>query len=289
MALALRSALLRVPRGLGRFSRRGLSSSAAAPSLFKGVWPIMATPFHPDESLDLDGFANAIRFMASAGADGVTVVGVLGESNRITDEERVRLVTCAVEAAESVGRPFPVCVGTSHSGTAATVALSQMAQELGASAVMVTPSKEASGNWDDALLTLYARVAAGCPGLPIVLQDHPASTQVHMPVPLLAKIVAEVPSISCIKLESLPTPAKIAALRAIWAKAPPAQECTILSAPPAAVPHPGLDSRGPPAALIVLTPSCPLPHGGCSRAGRAVRRLRHGAGHAGLHDRLRLP
>ena len=116
-----------------------------------------------------------------------------------------------------------------HSGTAATVALSQMAQELGAAAVMVTPSKEASGNWDDALLTLYARVAAGCPGLPIVLQDHPGSTGVHMPVPLLAKIVAEVPSVGCIKLESLPTPAKIAALRAAWVKAPPAQECTILT------------------------------------------------------------
>ena len=50
-----------------------------------------------------------------------------------------------------------------------------------------------------------------------------------MPVPLLAKIVAEVPSVGCIKLESLPTPAKIAALRASWAKAPPAQECTILT------------------------------------------------------------
>ena len=46
--------------------------------MFHGVWPIMATPFHPDESLDLDGFATAVRFMAEAGADGVTVVGVLG-------------------------------------------------------------------------------------------------------------------------------------------------------------------------------------------------------------------
>lgn len=218
--------------GARHASRLGLGrclSSAAAPSLFHGVWPIMATPFQPDESLDLAGFAKAIRFMGSAGADGVTVVGVLGESNRITDTERMRLIRCAVEAAGSVGRPFPVCVGTSHSGTAATVALSQMAQDLGAAAVMVTPSKEASGNWDDALLTLYARVAAGCPGLPIVLQDHPGSTGVHMPVPLLAKIVAEVPSVGCIKLESLPTPAKIAALRAAWAKAPPAQECTILT------------------------------------------------------------
>lgn len=197
--------------------------------MFHGVWPIMATPFQPDESLDLDGFANAIRFMGAAGADGVTVVGVLGESNRITDAERESLVRCAVEAAATVGRPFPVCVGTSHAGTAATVALSQMAQELGAAAVMVTPTKEPTPASDDTLLALYARVAAGCPDLSIVLQDHPASTQVHMSMPLLARIVAEVPTVSCIKLESLPTPAKIAALRKIWAAAPPPQECTILT------------------------------------------------------------
>ena len=59
--------------GLGR-----CLSSTPTPSLFHGVWPIMATPFQPDESLDLAGFAKAIRFMGSAGADGVTVVGVLG-------------------------------------------------------------------------------------------------------------------------------------------------------------------------------------------------------------------
>jgi len=213
----------------GALRGRSLSGAAAAPSLFHGVWPIMATPFHPDESLDLEGFAKAIKFMASAGADGATVVGVLGESNRLTDAERESLVRCAVEAASTAGRPFPICVGTSHAGTAATVALSQMAQELGAAAVMVTPTKEPAPATDDALTTMYKRVGEGCPGLAIVLQDHPASTQVHMSMPLLARIVAEVPAVSCIKLESLPTPAKIAALRKLWAASPPAQECTILT------------------------------------------------------------
>lgn len=31
----------------------------------------------------------------------------------------------------------------------------------------------------EALIELYAAVGRGCPGLPIVLQDHPASTQVR--------------------------------------------------------------------------------------------------------------
>ena len=34
----------------------------------QGVFPIMATPFNPDETLDLGGFTTALRFMADAGA-----------------------------------------------------------------------------------------------------------------------------------------------------------------------------------------------------------------------------
>jgi len=217
---------------VARACRRALSTTAAPtpmPSFFRGVYPIMATPFRPDESLDLDGFRKSVAFMAKAGAQGVTITGVLGESNRMTDSEREALIKVAVEVASSCNHPFRVCVGTSHAGVAATAALSQMAQDLGADAVMVTPTKEPGPTPDDMLVELYARVAVKCPGLPIVLQDHPGSTQVHMSVPLLARIVLEVPSVSCIKLESLPTPAKIAMLRKKWAEVPPAQECTILT------------------------------------------------------------
>ena len=225
-AMLLRRAA-RPPPSLARLGRRYLST---APSVFRGVFPIMATPFKPDESLDVDGFRKSLRFMADAGADGATIVGVLGESNRMTDAEREVLIRAAVEVAADVGRPFPICVGTSHSGTAATAALSRMAQDLGAAGVMVTPSKEPAPATDDALVELYARVARECPGLPIVLQDHPASTMVHMPPPLVARIAHEVPTIACIKLESLPSPARIARLRQLWAgELPPAGDCTILT------------------------------------------------------------
>ena len=199
--------------------------------MFRGVFPIMATPFLPDESLDLQSFAKAVSFMETAGADGCTIVGVLGESNRLTDAEREALIRTAVSAVADCGRPFPICVGTSHAGTAATVALSQMAQELGAAAVMVTPTKEPAPATDDTLHELYARVARGCPGLPIVLQDHPASTQVHMSPKLVARIAHEISEIACIKLEALPTPARIAALRTLWASELPRAnpECTILT------------------------------------------------------------
>jgi dihydrodipicolinate synthase/N-acetylneuraminate lyase len=71
---------------------------------FTGVWPILPTPFHDNESLDLASLQRVVRFMAEAGMDGVTVLGVLGEANRVTDAEREQVVRATVEAARSVPR-----------------------------------------------------------------------------------------------------------------------------------------------------------------------------------------
>jgi len=174
---------------------------------FKGVFPILVTPFDEMENVDLESFVRVVRFMAEIGVDGVTILGVLGESNRMVDSEREELIMAAVAAAD--GR-IPVVVGTSHKGTEATRYLSLMAESLGASAVMVTPSKEAVPN-EERTFEYFRKVAEGIT-IPIVLQDHPGSTEVHMSAPLILRMVNEIPRIACIKQEAPPTPAKIAAL-----------------------------------------------------------------------------
>ena len=174
---------------------------------FTGVFPILVTPFDEKENVDLESFVRVVRFMAEIGVDGVTILGVLGESNRMVDSEREELIMAAVAAAD--GR-IPVVVGTGHKGTQATIYLSLMAESLGAAAVMVTPSKEAVPN-DERTFEYFRKVAEGIT-IPIVLQDHPGSTEVHMSAPMILRMVSEIPRIACIKQEAPPTPAKIAAL-----------------------------------------------------------------------------
>jgi 4-hydroxy-tetrahydrodipicolinate synthase len=175
---------------------------------FEGVYPILATPFADNENLDLESFDRLVRFMAKLGVEGITILGVLGEANRLMDSERETLIRTAVSAAASM----PVIVGTSHSGTRAARDLSQMAQNLGARAVMVTPHAEAVPN-EDRIVEYYRAIADGLT-IPIVLQDHPASTQVHMTAALLLRIIREVPRIASIKEEAIPTAPKIRALAA---------------------------------------------------------------------------
>ena len=175
---------------------------------FSGVIPILATPFNDDESLDLPSWQRMIEFMVGLNVNGITILGVLGESNRLSDHEREALIKSAVA---TVNQRIPVIVGTSHTGSAAAAYLSHMAEDLGADAVMVAPAKEPVAN-DERIVETYRRVA-NATKLPIVLQDHPASTEVQMSVPLILRIVKEVASVVCIKAEAVPTPPKIRALR----------------------------------------------------------------------------
>ena len=148
-----------------------------------------------------------IRFVADLGVNAVTLLGVLGESNRLTDSERVTLIRTAVNTAG----PLPVIVGCSHTGTAATIALSRQAADLGAAAVMIAPSRQPVPN-DEAVFEYFRRVAEGS-GAPIVLQDHPASTEVHMRTDLILRIALQIPAVVCLKAEAVPSPSKIAALK----------------------------------------------------------------------------
>jgi 4-hydroxy-tetrahydrodipicolinate synthase len=175
---------------------------------FEGVIPILATPFRDDESLDPDSWARLLEFMVGLGVDGVTILGVLGESNRLSDHERETLIRQAVSVVN--GR-VPIIAGTSHTGTRAAMHLARMAQDLGADAVMITPAKEPVPN-DDRIVDMYQRIADGL-AIPIVLQDHPASSEVHIPVAVMLRLLRGIAAIQCVKEEAVPTAPKIRSLR----------------------------------------------------------------------------
>ena len=174
---------------------------------FTGVIPILATPFHEDETFDARSMGLLVKLMKRIGVEGVTVLGVLGEANRLGDREREDVLRSAVEAADGL----PVIAGASASGTRAACDLACMAESLGASAVMVTPHAEPVPS-DERVFTHFSAICKAT-ALPVVLQDHPASSGVHMPVALMLRIIRELPSIACVKEEALPTPPKIRALR----------------------------------------------------------------------------
>ncbi|MBL8512927.1 MAG: dihydrodipicolinate synthase family protein [Betaproteobacteria bacterium] len=184
-----------------------------AHNAFTGVIPILATPFHADESIDFDSWKRTIAFMLSLKVDGLTVAGVLGEADRLTDRERIALIETAARAID--GR-VPLIAGVSHRGTRAVLSLAEAARDAGATAIMLAPQKEATPN-EERIYETYARLAATA-SMPIIVQDHPASTETHMSVALIARIANELTAVRAIKAEAVPVGPKIAAIRAQLAR-----------------------------------------------------------------------
>lgn len=170
----------------------------------QGVYNIAPTPFQSDGSLDEASISSLTEFVISKGVNGITILGVMGETSKVSDIERVRIIERFIEAAE--GR-VPICVGTSHAATGRCVEFSKQAQELGAQAVMVAPPK-LSRSSNAALRRHYLSVADAI-DIPIVVQDHPASSNVYMDIDFIASVAEEAPLCRYLKLEDEPSPSKV--------------------------------------------------------------------------------
>ena len=174
----------------------------------RGVWNIVPTPFAPDGALDVASLPGLTAFVRRCGVDGMTILGVLGEASKLTDGERRRSSAGVIDAAGDL----PICVGVSHPGTDGAVAFAREAQAMGAYAVMLAPPALAKPN--DAAVLAHYRAVADAIELPIVVQDHPASSGVHMGVDLLVDIAGDAPACRVVKLEEEPSPPKVGRLLA---------------------------------------------------------------------------
>lgn len=175
-----------------------------------GVFNITPTPFHEDGRLDADSIRRLTDFTRAAGVNGMTILGVLGEADKLTERERDEVMALTIEAA---GPDFPICVGTTHAGTDGCIALSRRAQEMGAAAVMVAAPKLARPN-DSALMRHYLAVAEAI-DIPVVVQDFPPAVGgITMSVELIAGLGAATPRLAYLKLEDEPSPMKVSQVRA---------------------------------------------------------------------------
>jgi 4-hydroxy-tetrahydrodipicolinate synthase len=169
----------------------------------RGVWNIVPTPFLPDGTLDDASVGTLAEFVIATGVDGMTILGVLGEAAKLGDAERSRVLETVLETTS--GR-IPVCVGVSHASTARAIAYAKEAEAAGAHSVMLAPPPMARAT--DAAIRRHYHAVADAIGLPIVVQDHPASSGVQMSVELLVSLFRERPSCGVVKLEEEPTPPK---------------------------------------------------------------------------------
>ena len=173
----------------------------------KGVFTIAATPFLPDGALDFDSLDRLFDAYVEKGADGLTILGIMGEAGKLTAAESVAVVR------RVIGRTsVPVIVGVSSPGFAAMTELSAEAMAAGAAGVMVAPPP--SLRTDAQIVGYYHDTARALGETPFVLQDFPLVTGVQIATPVILKIVDDCPTCVMLKHEDWPGLEKITALRA---------------------------------------------------------------------------
>lgn len=169
-----------------------------------GVYNILSTPFNPDGSIDTDSLRRLTTATVNAGVDGITVLGVAGEAQKLNPEERRVVIEVVMEIA---GDTLPVIAGTSQDGTDLAIESSRNAAKLGVSGFMIAPP---AFTQPGPALTEHFRRIGDTTDLPIILQDFPAVNGVTMSPRAMAELCDAVPSIKTIKLEDAPTPQRTA-------------------------------------------------------------------------------
>lgn len=104
--------------------------------IYRGVFPIAPTTFHPDEAIDEQSQRRSLDFMVDAGVDGICILANYSEQFSLTDAERDRLQDLSFE---HVNGRVPIIVTTSHFSSRIAAERSKAAQDAGAAMVMLMP------------------------------------------------------------------------------------------------------------------------------------------------------
>jgi 4-hydroxy-tetrahydrodipicolinate synthase len=174
----------------------------------RGVYIIAVTPFDERGALDLDGTDRLIDFYAQAGADGLTILGMMGEAPKLAHQEAVEFARRVIARAGKL----PVVVGVSAPGLASLAALTNAVMGLGAAGVMIAPPGGLKG--DDAIVSYFESCAEAIGPVPFALQDFPQANGLFIPVSVIERIAATCPTFVMLKHEDWPGLDKLTALRA---------------------------------------------------------------------------
>lgn len=174
-----------------------------------GVYIIAATPFTETGAVDFDSIDSLVDFYRGTGVTGMTVLGMMGEADKLTPEERLAVLDRFMTRAGDL----PVVVGVSDAGIGNLADLAHRAMEMGAAGVMVAPSRGPAR--EDRVIGYFHQVCAALgDDVPVVFQDFPQVTGVSVSPRTILDLSRDLPQIVMLKHEDCPGLAKVSAVRA---------------------------------------------------------------------------
>jgi 4-hydroxy-tetrahydrodipicolinate synthase len=167
---------------------------------FRGIFPILQTPFREDDTIDVAVLRREVEFVIEAGTHGMCWPQAGSEFSLLTDKERFEIAELLVRQVR--GR-VPVIVGVQSTNYwKRALEFARHAEYVGADGIISLPPYPSGPSVED--VADYFRTLARTVSLPIFVQNTGGRYGEAMPVDLLLDLAREYPTVSYIKDEADP-------------------------------------------------------------------------------------
>lgn len=193
-----------------------------------GVIPAVLLPFHEDLSIDEDSYRAHLRDVASVqGLSAVTTNAHASEVASCTLDEQRRVLEVTME---EIGDRLPVVNGVYADGSLEAARIARMAEDGGASALLVFPSGITTFGQRPEMALAHFRRIADASGLPIIVFQYPPAGGQGYPLATLEAIADAIPTVRAIKDWSASPQLHERQIRALQSRRPPVNVLTTHSA-----------------------------------------------------------
>src|SRR6185503_13944528 len=160
-----------------------------------GVIPAVLLPFHEDLSIDEASYRAHLRDVASVeGLSAITINAHASEVASCTFEEQRRVLDISREELK-----LPIVNGIYADGSLEAARIARMAEQGGASALLVfPPAIYGFGQRPEMALEHFRRIADAT-SLPLILFQYPLAGGQGYPTSTLLEIVEKIPSVKAVK------------------------------------------------------------------------------------------
>lgn len=173
------------------------------------VWGMLPTPFTSDlTGVDHDSLRSVIRYQRQHGVDGFIALGVIAEPEWLTKREQAEILATVLDAAGE--SPVVATAMGLHRNERDQLLRNYTAAAGSALAAVMIPVTSGDGT----VLGGDIEHAAAVSRLPVLLQDYPQPTGVHIGIKSLIDVVRSHSKLIGVKSEAAPTFSRIHQLRA---------------------------------------------------------------------------
>jgi 1-pyrroline-4-hydroxy-2-carboxylate deaminase len=181
---------------------------AATPKPFRGIFPILATPYTASGLVDFEDLAHQVEFFDKCGAHGMAwPQHASGYPGGVNKEERMRGMEVLVKAAK--GRKPALLLGVQSDSAAEMLEFARRAEELEPDGLIAMPPLKAQSLED---YRTYYTALGKLAKRPVFIQTSGGAQGIDPPVKLLVDLAKEFPCLGYVKEEVNPVSDRMKAL-----------------------------------------------------------------------------